>query len=78
MINLGVVFPEMSKKEQARIGRRAYANLGRSMVEILLLGKIDKRYIDNHVVFEVERLQPRICSCLRTRKPLRFTTVFAH
>lgn len=52
MVNLDIAFPEKSANEKAAIGRRANANLGRSMMEILLLQKINADYFAKHLSIE--------------------------
>ncbi|MFH2002329.1 MAG: lysophospholipid acyltransferase family protein [Planctomycetota bacterium] len=52
MKNLGLAFPDLSTGERVKIGCKAYANLGRSMMEILLLQKIDAQYISTHLRVE--------------------------
>jgi len=52
MKNLKVAFPDRELKELAAIGRRSYANIGRSVMEILLLGKLDPEYFKRHVKYQ--------------------------
>lgn len=56
LINLKIAFPDKSVAELKKIGRNSYANTGRTMMEILLLGKMDKNYFETHVTVEGEKV----------------------
>lgn len=49
MKNLEIAFPDMPMEERLAVGRRSYANIGRTMTEILMMERIDGPYIDAHV-----------------------------
>lgn len=47
--NLEIAFPDLSLHQKIRIGKRSYANLGRSFVEFFLLDKITPDHIQRYV-----------------------------
>ena len=49
---LSRAFPQLTPRARRRLGRRVYAQLGRSMVEILLARKMDDQTLNRLVCFE--------------------------
>lgn len=51
MKNLEIALPEIPLQERFALARRSYANLGRSLVEILLMQKAGEEYYERHISF---------------------------
>jgi KDO2-lipid IV(A) lauroyltransferase len=73
LANLAHVFPDMPPAERVAIGRRSYAHLGRSFMELLLMKRIDAAYIDRHV--EIRGLEHAVAAL---EKGLGFIAVTGH
>lgn len=51
-INLDIAFPEMGEETKKRIIHNTYKNLARTAAEVIKIGHLDDKYLDEHVTFE--------------------------
>lgn len=60
MTNLELAFPDLSRRERARIGARSYANFGRFTVEFARQRKLGRRHIEKYVRVENPAIMERL------------------